>query len=153
MQAISVAQTHTGTKGKRSCKHWSNSRQLQALVKFQARKKAGLPFFCLTGSCAEFHWKPLIKPLQEFLREIGDHSDIENNLVVRRRVVKQYSNVVCTFFHLKTEAFVEDVLKPVHGVSEHHIWFEYAAQHGQIHFCMLAWRAGRLPYGYCKNRF
>ncbi len=54
-------------------------KELHAWVKFQAWKKAGLPSFVLTGCCAEFHWKPLIKLLQEFLREIGDHSDIEND--------------------------------------------------------------------------
>jgi hypothetical protein len=122
-------------------------KELQAMVKFQAWKKSGLPSFFLTGSCAEFHWTPLIKLLQQFLHDIGDHTDIVNDLVARRRVVKQYSNVVCAFFHFKTEAFIDQVLKKVYGVSEHYIRFEYAASRGQIHFHMLAWRDDRLPHG------
>ncbi len=35
--------------------------------------------------------------------------------------MKQYSNVVCTFFHLKTEAFIEEVLKAVDVVSDYYI--------------------------------
>ena len=77
------------------------------------------------------------------MEQNGDDTDIVNDLVARRRVVKQYSNVVCTFFHLKTEAFIEEVLKPVYGVSDYYIRFEYAASRGQIHFHMLAWRKDR----------
>ncbi len=119
--------------------YWYQKKQeLQALVKFKAWKKDGLPTFFLTGSCAEFHWTPLIKLLQSHLEQNGDDTDIVNDLVARRRVVKQYSNVVCTFFHLKTVAFIEEVLKPVYGVSDYYIRFEYAASRGQIHFHMLA---------------
>ena len=121
--------------------------QLQAFVKFMVWKGSGLPSFFLTGSCAEFHWTPLIKLLQELLRANGDHTDIVNDLVARRRVVKQYSNVVCKYFHLKTQSYIEDVLGPVYGVVDHYIRFEYAASRGQIHFHMLAYRMDRKPHG------
>jgi hypothetical protein len=131
---------------------YERKKDLQALVKFKAWKKDGLPTFFLTGSCAEFHWTPLIKLLQSQLQQNGDDTDIVNDLVARRRVVKQYSNVVCTFFHLKTEAFIEEVLKPVYGMADYYIRFEYAASRGQIHFHMLAYRADRLPHGLLQEK-
>lgn len=128
---------------------YARKRELQAMVKFLAWQKKGLPSFFLTGSCAEFHWKPLIDLLSQHLQSIGDDSDIVNDLKARRRVVKQYSNVVCQFFHFKTEAFIKKVLMPVqvYGVSDYYLRFEYAASRGQIHFHMLAWRSDRTPHG------
>ena len=89
----------------------------------------------------------MIKLLQELLRANGDHTDIVNDLVARHRVVKQYSNVVCKYFHLKTQSYIEDVLGPVYGVVDHYIRFEYAASRRQIHFHMLAYRMDRKPHG------
>ena len=128
--------------------YWYRRKQeLQALVKFMVWRGSGLPSFFLTGSCAEFHWTPLIKLLQELLRANGDPMDIVNNLQNRRKVVKQYSNVVCQFFHMKTESFIKDVLEPVYGVVDYYLRYEYAESRGQIHFHMLGYRMDGKPHG------
>ena len=129
--------------------YWYDRRKdLEAMVHFQIWRNNGLPSFFLTGSCAEFHWTPLIKLLKELLERKGDTTtDIVNDLFARRRVVKQYCNVVCDFFHKKTEMFIEHVLKPVYGVSDYYLRYEFAESRGQIHFHMLAWRGDGLPHG------
>jgi hypothetical protein len=51
-----------------SQQYWAQrSRELRALVQSKIHAGDGLPSFFNTGSCAEFHWKPLKKSFQIIL--------------------------------------------------------------------------------------
>ena len=136
---------------------YERHQELDALVKFMVWKGKGLPSFFMTGSMAEFHHMPMIKHLQEFLRQKHELAgepvpDILNNRVLRKVMVKRYSHFVVRFFMEKTKIWIEEVLGPVYGVENYYVRFEFAKSRGQIHFHLLAWRHDRKPHGFVGNR-
>ena len=49
--------------------YWSQrGRELRSLVQYQIQQGKGLPSFCTTGSCAEFHFKLLRRLLQIYTK-------------------------------------------------------------------------------------
>ena len=56
------------TKG--TTQYWSHrGKELRALIQYQINAKQGLPSFFTTGSCAEYHFKPLRKLLSKYIYE------------------------------------------------------------------------------------
>jgi hypothetical protein len=118
------------------------------MINDKVMKGQGLQSFFMSGSCAELHWKPLLKLLeQRILQAEGFQLDlIDRDKHLRSKYVKKYSGLVCEYFEKRTMDFVENVLKKNYGISDYYIRYEFAKSRGMIHFHMLVWREDMRPH-------
>ena len=59
-----------GASLRESSRYWAKrAKELCTLIQFQINGKKGLPAFLSTGSCAEFHFKPLKRLLSLYIKE------------------------------------------------------------------------------------
>ena len=113
--------------------YWRNrSGSLQAHARFLSRDAA--PVFA-TFSCADMQWHELQRHLPRFAEYvIGDER-------TRQRIVwsniQDYPHVVAHYLDIRFRAFLEHVVGPYLGATDH--WFRYEWQHrgsGHVH-CLL----------------
>ena len=65
----------------------------------------------------------------------------------RRKQISRHPQIVVRFFELRTQQYVDDILGPIWGVTDHFFRYEFAEGRGQIHFHGLFWRGDRRPHG------
>ena len=130
----------------RTAQYWhQRRRELHALVEVMVNKKHGLPF--MTGSCAEFHFTPLRRLLEEYiLQTTGEKVNLAEDSNARFKAVQENTHVAVSYFDLRTQAYHEKVLKLVFGVSDYWYRYEFAKSRGQIHWHKLSWREDRQPH-------
>jgi hypothetical protein len=59
-----------GTSLRGTPQYWAQgAKELRALIQYQINAKKGLPSFFSTGSCAEYHFKPLWGLLSMYIQE------------------------------------------------------------------------------------
>ena len=104
-----------------TAQYWQQRRrELRALVEFMVNEKRGLPSFFMTGSCAEFYFPPLRRLLEEYILQTkGEDVNLAEDSNARFKAVQENTDVVVSYFDLRTQAYHEKVLKPVFGVSDY----------------------------------
>ncbi|KAK3083478.1 hypothetical protein FSP39_023709 [Pinctada imbricata] len=127
--------------------YWNQrSKELRALVQYQINEGNGLPSFFTTGSCAEYHFKPLRNLLQNYIGlTTGESPDLSDRSVMFK-VLQQHTHVIAQYFDLRTQAYFKEVMKPVFGVNA--FWYrrEFAKSRGMIHWHGLCWRSDKEPH-------
>ena len=121
--------------------------ELRALIDYQVYEKKGLPAFFATGSCAEFHWKPLRELLRKYIQLTGSleqTGDLDNKNVMFK-VLQENAHIVGHYFDLRTQSYFENVMKPVFGVTTYWYRQEFAKSRGMIHWHGLCWRNDMEP--------
>ena len=110
-------------------------------------RRVGCLRFFMTGSCAEFHFPPLRRLLEQYiLQSTGEEVNLAEDSNARFKAVQENTHVVVSYFDLRTQAHHEKVLKPVFGVSDYGYRYEFAKSRGQIHWHQLSWRDDRQPH-------
>ena len=105
----SIAKTvlYFGASLRGTTQYWSQKgKELRALIQYQINEKQGLPSFFTTGSCAEYHFKPLRKLLSKYIYEssgkeidFSNHSDLFDALQRNTHIIAQY-------FDLRTQSYL-----------------------------------------------
>ena len=125
--------------------YWAQkSRELRAMIQYQINEGHGLPAFFATGSCAEYHWKPLRRLLDTFLQMTGS-SEIQNKTDLFEAIQK-HAHIVGAYFDQRTVSYFSHVMRNVFGVEDFWFRYEFAKMRGQIHWHGLAWRHDREPH-------
>ena len=114
------------------------------------KNKVYLLFFT-TGSCAEYHFKPLRQLLSKYIYEtsgkeidLSNHSDLFDALQRNTHIVAQY-------FNLRTQSYLKNVMSPTFGVSAYWYKQEFAKSRGMVHWYGLCWRSDREPHNLLHN--
>ncbi len=115
-------------------------RELKALLQYKIYEGQGLPSIFATGSCAEFYFKPLRRILRNYHKATtGNDLDL-NNKSAMYKAVQENPHVVGHYFDLRTASYLQKVMRPVFGIEDSWLRYEFAKSRGMIHFHMLGWR-------------
>ena len=116
------------------------------LVQFKINEGSGLPSFFTTGSCAEFHFKPLRRLLGLYLHQttgtdvdLGDKSKLF-------QVLQSNTHIVAKYFDLRTKSYFSNIMALVFGVNSYWYRQEFAKSRGMVHWHGLCWREDREPH-------
>ena len=110
-------------------------------------RRVGCLRFFMTGSCAEFHFPPLRRLLEQYiLQSTGEEVNLAEDSNARFKAVQENTHVVVSYFDLHNQAWHEKVLKPVFGVSDYWYRYEFAKSRSQIHWHQQSWRDDRQPH-------
>jgi hypothetical protein len=85
------------------------------LIQYQINEKQGLPSFFTTGSCAEYHFKPLRQLLSKYIHETsGKEIDFSNRSDLFDALQKN-THIVAQYFDLRTQSYFKNVMSPAFG--------------------------------------
>ncbi|WAQ97056.1 hypothetical protein MAR_029746 [Mya arenaria] len=127
--------------------YWARRyKEVVALQQFNINNGDGLPSFFTTGSCAEFHFKPLKRLLAMYFKHtVGRDIDlsISSNMF---NVLQENTHIVAKYFDLRTLSYFKNVMGPVFGVDC--FWYrqEFAKSRGMVHWHGLCWRKDIEPH-------
>ena len=128
-RVLSVASNIPGTETYRR----GLKQELSALSRFKAigqkpynNEHKSLPIIFHTGSCAEFHWKPLHKLCEDYLRVTNGDAEalrFRNEPLFRQQSLLRLGHVVTWYFDKRTVNFFKNVLPAIlhdHGLDDHY---------------------------------
>ena len=130
----------------------SLNREIEAIISHMLQQQPPRPpSLFLTFSCAEFHWRQMLRYLAEHMRKVEglvEAPDLldEANKTLRFGKLQEYAHVVTLFFEQRVMAYMKDVLAPMLGITIHYGVMEFASGRGQIHLHLLAWLANGEPH-------
>ena len=105
-----------------------------------------MPSFFTTGSCAEFHFKPLRRLLQIYYKEaMGSDLNIDNRTELFQ-AFQENTHIVGKYFDMRTQSYFQKVMRPVFGVDAYWYRQEFAKSRGMIHWHGLCWRKDKEPH-------
>ena len=127
--------------------YWAQrSKELRSLVQYQINEGKGLPSFFVTGSCAEFYFKPLRRLLQLYTQNTEDkHIDLEDKNVLFDNLQKN-THIDAKYFDLRTQSYFNKVMTSVFGIDTFWYRYEFAKSRGMIHWHGLTWRTDKEPH-------
>ncbi len=127
--------------------YWAQrSRELRSLIQFQINEGNGLPSFFTTGSCAEYHYKPLRRLLEQYTAHTtGTSVDLSNRNTLFS-VLQKNTHIVSQYFEMRTQSYFRSVMRPVFGVNAYWYRQEFAKSRGMVHWHGLCWRTDREPH-------
>lgn len=127
--------------------YWAQrAKELRALIQYQINEGKGLPSFFTTGSCAEYHFKPLHRLLEIYTFETtGEKVDLSNRNVLFS-ALQANTHVVPHYFEQRTKNYFQEVMAPVFNVDTYWYRQEFAKSRGMIHWHGLCWRSDRKPH-------
>ena len=132
-----------------SSQYWSRRyKEVRSLEEYLINEGKGLPSIFCTGSCAEFHFKPLRRLLGMYVKLTENkHIDLDNhnNLYA---CLQENSHIVASYFDKRTISYFENVMGPVFGVSAYWYRQEFAKSRGMVHWHGLCWREDRAPQNF-----
>ena len=127
--------------------YWAQrAKELRSLIQFQINEGKGLPSFFTTGSCAEYHFKPLRRLLEMYVFEAtGFEVDLSDRNALFA-TLQSHTHVVAQYFDMRTTSYFNQVMGPLFGVQS--FWYrqEFAKSRGMIHWHGLCWRGDREPH-------
>lgn len=106
----------------------------------------GLPSFFTTGSCAEFHFKPLRRLLSIYVEETTGSSVDLNDKNILFKTLQDHAHIVAQYFDLRTQSYFKNVMGPVFGVDTYWYRQEFAKSRGMVHWHGLCWRSDKQPH-------
>ncbi|XP_053391813.1 uncharacterized protein LOC128554571, partial [Mercenaria mercenaria] len=127
--------------------YWAQrAKELQALTHYNISKGLGLPSIFATGSCAEFHFKPLKRLLSMYVKKTtGEDINLDDRSVLFK-TLQQNTHIVAQYFDFRTTSYFSQVMGPVFGVDS--FWYrqEFTKSRGMVHWHGLCWRSDREPH-------
>lgn len=121
------------------------------MIQFKINEGCGLPSFFTTGSCAEFHFKPLKRLLGNYIFDsTGEKVDL-NDQNVMFHALQENTHIISHYFDLRTQDYFTDVMAPLFGVAA--FWYrqEFAKSRGMVHWHGLCWRKDGEPNNLLNN--
>ena len=127
--------------------YWAQrGKELRALIQFKINDGAGLPSYFTTGSCAEFHFKPLHRLLSMYDQTTtGKTADLSNRTELFH-LLQQNTHIVAHYFDLRTQSYFKNVMGPVFNVNAYWYRQEFAKSRGMVHWHGLCWRSDKEPH-------
>ena len=129
--------------------YWAQrKKELRSLLQFAINEGNGLPSFFTTGSCAEYHFKPLRRLLEMYTADTsrsGADVDLSNHNTLFA-VLQKNTHIVSRYFDLRTKSYFEKVMQPAFNVSAYWYRQEFAKSRGMIHWHGLCWRQDKEPH-------
>lgn len=127
--------------------YWEQrGKELRALVQYKINEGTGLTSFFTTGSCAEFHFKPLKRLLSMYVLETtGSSVDLTDKNILFK-TLQENAHIVAQYFDIRTHSYFKNVMGPVFGVNSHWYRQEFAKSRGMVHWHGLCWRSDRQPH-------
>ena len=127
--------------------YWAQrAKELRALTQYKITLGHGLPSFFATGSCAEFHFKPLRRLLKNYVQTTTKKDiNLEDRSILYDTLQKN-THIVAHYFDLRTKSYFENVMGPVFGVDTYWYRQEFAKSRGMIHWHGLCWRSDKQPH-------
>ena len=127
--------------------YWSQrGRELRALIQYKINEGDGLPSYFSTGSCAEFHFKPLHRLLSLYSEAAtGKAVDLSDRSALFD-CLQQNTHIVAHYFDIRTQSYFKDVLAPVFDVNAYWYRQEFAKSRGMVHWHGLCWRSDKQPH-------
>jgi len=130
-----------------SSQYWSRRyKEVRSLEEYLINEGKCLSSIFCTGSCVEFHFKPLRRLLELYVKLTGDkHIDLDNhnNLYA---CLQENSHIVASFFDKRTTSYFENGMGPVFGVSAYWYRQAFAKSRGMIHWHGRSWREDKEPH-------
>ena len=126
--------------------YWvQRAKELRALTQYQINAKKGLPSFFSTGSCAEYHFKPLRRLLSMYIQETTEEVKDLSDISVLFDVLQKNTHIVAQYFDIRTQNYFHGVMSPAFGVTS--FWYrqEFAISRGMVHWHALCWRDDMEP--------
>ena len=112
---------------------------MRSLIQFKINEGCGLPSFFTTGSCAEFHFKPLKRLLSNYISDAtGKQIDLDDRKVLFQ-ALQQNTHIVSKYFDLRAQDYFSDVMAPLFGVNAYWYRQEFAKSRGMVHWHGLCW--------------
>lgn len=103
------------------------AKELRTLIQYQINEGKGLPSFFTTGSCAEYHFKPLHRLLEIYTFETtGEKVDLSNRNVLFS-ALQANTHVVAHYFEQITKNYFQEVMAPVFNVDTYWYRQEFAS--------------------------
>ena len=127
--------------------YWAQrARELRALVQFKINQGCGLPSFFSTGSCAEFHFRPLHRLISLFLYSpVCNPKDLTDKTQLYE-ALQENTHIVAHYFDLRTQSYFRQIMGPVFGVDTYWYRQEFAKARGMINWHGLCWRSDKQPH-------
>ena len=127
--------------------YWAQrGKELRALIQYQINEGNGLPAFFCTGSCAEYHFKPLRRLLSIYTKATtGQDLDLSNRNTLFATLQKN-THIVSHYFDLRTQSYFKNVMKSGFGVDAYWYRQEFAKSRGMVHWHGLCWRGDHEPH-------
>lgn len=127
--------------------YWAQrARKLRALIHFKINQGCGLPSFFSTGSCAEFHFRPLHRLISLFLNSPICKSKDLNDKTQLYEALQENTHIVAYYFDLRTHSYFKQVMGPVFWVDTYWYRQEFAKTRGMIHWHDLCWQSDKQPH-------
>lgn len=105
-----------------------------------------MPSFFTTGSCAEYHFKPLRRLLEVYTADTSGASLDLSNHNTMFTVLQKNTHIVSHYFDLRTKCYFEKVMHPAFNVTAYWYRQEFAKSRGMIHWHGLCWRQDKQPH-------
>ena len=136
---------------KGSTPHWLKKRsELYSWINHHVDSGNGAPMFFITLSCAEHHWKDIIRLIKDRLNIAGlDSTECYAGSPKLAQYLNDYSIVVQEFFQKRVEVWLETVGKDVFDIKHYWVRYEFAPGRGQIHAHLLAITNDQATYEVC----
>ena len=116
------------------------------MIDFQINNGNGLPSFFSTGSCAEYHFKPLRRLLEKYIHDTtGENADL-NDRDQLFKALQTNTHIVGHYFDLRTQCYFQEFMGPVFGIDTYWYIQEFAKSKGMIHWHGLCWRTDKEPH-------
>ena len=83
-QSIAIKNLYFSGTLRGTSQYWEQrGKELRSLIQFKINEGCGLPSFFTTGSCAEFHFKPLRRLLYNYIFDVtGKQVDLDDKNVL-----------------------------------------------------------------------
>ena len=130
-----------------SSQYWAQrGKEQRALENFQINQGHGLPSFFTTGSCAEYHFKPLRRLLTIYLKQTSGEDLDPNDKNTYFQILQKNNHIVAKYFDLRTLSYFKHVMVPLFGVNSYWYRQEFAKSRGMVHWHGLCWCKDREPH-------
>ena len=110
------------------------------MIQFKIFEGAGLHSNFTTGSCAEFHFKPLHRLISLYTQSSTGNAVDTSNRTELSEALQQNTHIVEHYFDLQTQSYFKNVMAPVYAY-----WYrqEFAKSRGMVHWHGLCWRSDK----------
>ena len=127
--------------------YWiQRARELRSLVQYKIYQGKGLPSYFTTGSCAEYHFKPLRRLLSTYVRDCtGEEINLDDRNTLFQ-CLQANTHIVGHYFELRTKSYFREVMQGAFGVDTYWYRMEFAKSRGMIHWHGLCWRNDMEPH-------
>jgi hypothetical protein len=103
------------------------------MIQHKINEERGIPSFFTTASCAEYHFRPLKRLLNIYIKQTTSRALNLSDHNIMFKALQENSNIVAHYFDCRTTPYFKQVMGPVFGVDGYWYRQEFAKSRGVIH--------------------